>query len=73
MMTTNGLPHPDIVKCGHCGGECIRLAAKHLKEARPDLPLVYTRTLVGNRFLPSCSKPCAEALRPVPTKSPYAI
>lgn len=47
------------VKCGRCGKLCRR---KHTS-APGDMPPVFSRTLLGDEFLPSCSEGCNAVLR----------
>ena len=47
------------VCCGFCGTEVRR----PWDRLNMHLPLIFTRTLIGNRFLPSCSAVCASELR----------
>lgn len=50
----------NFVSCGRCGQVCNRAVAL---DRKPGIPDVFTRTLVDQQFLPSCSEACANELR----------
>ncbi len=54
-----------VRKCdAACPCDHVRLVAEPLTTPEnTELPLVWSRTLIGGRFLPSCSQPCREQLQ----------
>lgn len=59
-----------IVHCGACNRECARPTPGVERPKSTTKPLVWSRTLVQGRFLPSCSEPCAVTLRAMIGDSP---
>ena len=53
-------PTNEPVKCGRCGQVCNR---KNCIGKEPGIPTVFSRTLVADQFLPSCSEGCNAVLR----------
>lgn len=54
---------PGLAECGACGKPCRRRTSEIRVYMGQSVPIMASRTLVGDRFLPSCSEACRKMLQ----------
>lgn len=53
------MTEPKLVRCGHCGKHCRR----RFSPEKEGVPLIYSRTLLKDELVPSCSEDCHRILQ----------